>query len=299
MKLVALLPVRNEEYCLGLTLRALLMWVDAVVVLLHACTDGTAEIVEQVIREHDRGRVHVLRFNDPTWFEMQHRQQMLTEARHTGATHIAYVDADEVLSGNLVEHMTNPGFGVDQIPRGGILQLPWVCLARSIDSYYCSGPWYNAWVSTAFQDSPELHWTARDGYDFHQREPLGRKLTAYRPIAQSPHPAQHQGGLMHLQFISERRLRAKQALYKMVEVTRWPGRDPTQTINARYNLAVYQSDPAKVATAEVPATWWAPYAHLMKHLDLDAVPWQESECRRMMAQHGVERFRGLDLFGVV
>ena len=37
----------------------------------------------------------------------------------------------------------------------------------------------------------------------------------------------------------------------------------------------------------------------MKHLDLDAVPWQESECRRMMAQHGVERFRGLDLFGVV
>jgi hypothetical protein len=298
MKLVALMPVRNEDWVLGLTLRALLMWVDAVVVLLHSCTDGSGDIVEQVMRENDRGRVIVLR-ESGEWEEMRHRQKMLDWARTAGATHIAMVDADEILTGNLLLGVRNmiDSYG----PMNQILQLPWVCLARGIDRYYAAGPWYNCWVSTAFADAPDLHWSSesRGGYDFHHREPMGRALTAYRPIQQAPLPDRHGGGLLHLQFLSERRLRAKQALYKMTEVIRWPGRDPVQAINARYNLAVYGSDPSKGICFSCPIGWWAPYAPLMKHLDIAAVPWQEEQIRRLIAQHGIEKFRGLDLFGTI
>lgn len=300
MKLTALMACRNEDWILGLSLRSVLMWCDSVVILLHACTDGSADIVEQVIRENDRGRVQVIREPAEVWAEMDHRQRMLNWARMYGAMHIAYVDADEVLSGNLLR---SPLLGIPELARNEILQLPWVCLARSLDHYYAAGPWYNAWVSTVFQDSPELHWTSetRGGYDFHHREPFGRDLKPYRPIQQSPDPAKHQGGLMHLQFVSERRLRAKQCLYKLTEVIRWPGRDSVDVINRRYDLAVYQSDPAKVATAEVPRSWWLPYADLLKYVDVRpyAEPWQEKVCQELWAKHGREKFQGLDLFDVV
>ncbi len=301
MKLIGLMLARNEAHEIGLTARAALMWCDALVILLHACTDDTPAIVEQIVRENERGRVLVNHHGDPVWQEMAMRQHMLEMARAAGATHIAYVDADEVLTGNLLGADMRIGNVNIGGPPAHILQLPWVCLARSLDRYYAAGPWYDSWVSTTFRDSPELHWSSesRGGYDFHHREPFGRTLAPYRPIQQSANPAQHQGGLMHLQFVSERRLRAKQALYKLTEVIRWPGRDPIAVINRRYDLAVYQSDPAKVATAECPASWWEPYAHLMKHLDMDAVPWQEAQMRRLIAEHGVEKFAGLDLFGTV
>ena len=59
MKIVATIPVRNEDWCLGLTLRALLRWVDSVVVLDHASTDGTREILAEVDAEHP-GRLATL-----------------------------------------------------------------------------------------------------------------------------------------------------------------------------------------------------------------------------------------------
>lgn len=44
VKLICTIPVRNEAWCLGLTLRAVLMWCDEVIVLLHCCTDATEAI---------------------------------------------------------------------------------------------------------------------------------------------------------------------------------------------------------------------------------------------------------------
>jgi len=289
MKLIALMPVRNEDWGLGLTLRAALMWVDEVIVLLHACTDESSSIARRVSVESG-GRVVVCSQFDPIWAEMSHRQQLLHIARTRGATHIALIDADEILSGNLLTRNLMPHAGV-----GTILQLPMACLARGIGRYYTSGIWYNNWVTTMFQDTPEAHWQSetRGGYDFHHRHPFGVPLSFYRPIAQS------EGGLMHLQFLDERRLRAKQALYKMTERLRWPDKHSPEQVNNLYNPAVYQSDPTRVGTAEVPESWWAPYKDLLQHLHADSEPWQEAECKRLWAEHDTQTFAGLDLFGVV
>ena len=110
---------------------------------------------------------------------------------------------------------------------------------------------------------------------------------------------------MHLWGASERQLRAKHALYKITERLRWPDK-PIATIEKEYSWAI-KGEPGhpSFGTPEtwkyntVPDSWWAPYAHLMKYLDVDAEPWQEAEARRLYAKHGPERFKGLDLFGVV
>jgi len=287
VKIVAIMPCRNEGWILGPSLRALLAWADDVIVLNHASTDESARILEEV-RDEFRDRVFVLYEPDPTWYEMAHRQRLLGVARSRGASHVAIVDADEVLSGNLVNRIR---LMIDTAPADTVLQLPWVCLARELGRRYISGIWFDNWVSTAFRDSAAAHWHSRAGYDFHHRHPMGVNWQAYRPIAQ------HEGGLMHLQFVDERRLRAKQALYQLTERLRWPGRETVDAVRERYSPAVYQSNPRMVGTADIPESWWEPYASLKQHLHLGGEPWQEVECRRILDEHpGIES--GLDLFGL-
>ncbi len=284
------------------------MWCDELILLDHWSTDRSREIMNQVDAEHPR-RVIIRDWRTQEWTEMAMRQSMLFEARERGATHIVLVDADELLTGNLLSESgaVAESFGglswireycVSMPPRDLFL-LPWVCLARGIDRYYSTGPWFDAYASTVFKDSPELHWQTRKGYDLHHRHPMGREFKHYMPISQHANPSQHQGGLMHLQFLSERRLRAKQALYQVIEVLRWPGRMTPEELAKMYGQAVYKSDPAKIPTSIVPEAWWAPYWDLLKYLDVDSAPWQEAEVRRLVAEHGKEKFQGLDLFGVV
>jgi hypothetical protein len=308
MKLICTLPVRNEQWCLGLSARAVLQWCDELVIGLHACTDRSQEIALEIANEHP-DRVTIMEFPETTWTEMAHRQALLETARMRGATHIVIVDADEVLSASLLNRIR---VMVSQTPRSAVLQLPWLCLRGGIDRYHATGTWSQQNVSTAFMDAPELHWKAQgpEGYDFHHRHPMGRELTSWTPLG-GPAPFSpavvNRGGLMHLQFVSGRRLRAKQALYKLTEVLRWPGREPVEQIDRRYNLAVYGSyDPPKdidndavTATLRaVPGAWWDAYADLMKHLKPHETPWQEAECLRLIAEHGLKRFAGLDLFGI-
>src|SRR5882724_7954080 len=106
MNLVGIMPVRNEDWILGLSLRVALMWCDEVLVLMHQCTDRTSDIIEEVSKENC-GCIW-LRVDDTQWDEMRHRQMMLDFARKStglkiaSATHIALIDADEILSANLL-----------------------------------------------------------------------------------------------------------------------------------------------------------------------------------------------------
>jgi hypothetical protein len=291
MKIVAIMPVRNEDWVIGLSARAILKWVDELVILDHCSTDQTREIACEIMSEFP-DQITDLMDTDPIWKEMAHRQRLLSMARDQGATHIVTIDADEVVSANLVPHMRDI---VADIPPGFILQLPWITCRDSIHQQHRSGLWAEQHASAAFVDQDLYFWAQRNGYDFHQRAPMGRPEKPFKPISHVG------GGILHLQYSSRRRLLAKQALYKMTEVIRWPGRDTLETINGRYNWSVY-GDPKRQQTFDlspVPPEWWAGYADLMQYLNVDAEPWQEAECRKLIEFFGAEKFAGLDLFGVV
>ncbi len=323
MKLICTMAARNEDWILGLSARAALLWCDHLVILDHASTDNQ-EAIERAVADEYPGRVTIVFRPDPNWDEMEHRQRMLEVAREKGATHIVYVDADEVLTGNLLPRIRDL---VECTGPCAVLQLPWLSMRGSIHRYEQSGPWAKCDVSVAFPDDPRYHWAARQGYHWHQRHPMGLPFVSFKPLRRS------EGGLMHLQFVSDRRLRAKQALYKMLEVTRWPGRKPVAEIDALYSVAVYgapkidpgnapglvqhfgvaraaaiiraareanqQSDePQEQKLGFAPKEWWAPYEPWLEHLHIDAIPWQEAQCQMLWQQHGPAKFQGLDLFGV-
>lgn len=299
MKLIGCMAVRNEAWVLGLSLRVALQWCDEMVVLLHVCTDDSAAIVETIQGEHP-GRVIVRTHRHECWTEMAHRQQMLEIARSMNATHLAIVDCDEILTGNMLAQVPYGNSSlirhtVDVIPKGSCLQLPMYQLRGSLDRYHANGIWGNRWLSVAFQDDPKLSWS---GDKFHSREPQGMTLKPYRPIAHG------QGGSFHLWGVSERRLRAKHALYKVTERLRWPSKD-ISGIERMYNQWRGPMDPGNPGLTwtftDVPAEWWRPYNRTLIHDDdykAGTTLWQEAEVKRLVAQHGAETFAGLDLFGV-
>lgn len=284
--IIGLMLARNEDWVIGLTARAALMWCDHLVILNHASNDRTFSIAADVAQENP-GCVTLLHESDEVWREMQYRQRMLDAARYRGGTHMVVIDADEILSGNLIPEVRSY---IETLPDNKSLEPPWVALRGSISRYHTSGVWGTNWASLAFTDKPEYHWSARNGYDFHHRRPMGQAMESSRPWQQG------RGGLLHLQFLSDRRLRAKQACYKMQEVLRWPERD-RKTIDKMYSVAVYGCPGDTFA--EVPGSWWEPYQDWMEYLKIDAEPWQERQCKQWMKEHGPQKFQGLDLFGVV
>ena len=100
------------------------------------------------------------------------------------------------------------------------------------------------------------------------------------------------GGLMHLQFVDWRRLKAKQAHYQLVEVLRFSNTQPRERIRKRYSRAV---DETGLKTLPVPREWWGPEKGLLRP---GLEPWQEAEARRLVVKHGRQFFHDLDLFGV-
>ncbi len=293
MRLVGLMAARNEDWTIGLTLRAALMWCDVVVVGIHACTDRTGEILNDIVHECDRdehfGRVVWIDQPNEVWAEMSHRQRMLDSARELrtvggeSPTHIAYIDADEILTGNLLPYIRQH---VERLAPGHMMSLPWLQLRDNVGYVMSTGMWAEQNASVAFKDIPQAHWAARDGYDFHQRKPLGVSWQDVEPMGRRRRGA----GLLHLQFLSAKRLKAKQYLYCLTERLRWPNRQMPD-----YPRTVRESQNARVSP--VPVDWWAPYEHIAHHLHIDAEPWQLAEVQRILRERpGIEV--GLDDFGL-
>lgn len=282
MRLISLTVARNEGPFIGCSLRAALAWNDAAVILLHACTDNTRVLVEEIEEEYP-GRARILEEPDGTWAEMAHRQRTLDEARRMGATHCSIVDADELLCGDLLLKVRAQ---IAQLQPGQCLGVPMKNLHRSIHQYRSdSGIWgARAGTLLAFADRPDLCWRAENGYDHHHRHPYHSRHVG---------SIQTTGGVMHLQFASWPRLVEKHDLYRVTERIRWPHKSIAE-INQVYAMALNETG---CRTSPVPEAWWQPYTHLMRYLDVDAEPWQRAEVRRLIDLHGRERFTGIDLFG--
>lgn len=283
MRLVELMVARNEGWILGFSLRAALAWADGAVVLNHASTDGTAEVLDEI--QHQVGeRLTILSEPDPEWRQFEYRQRILEAARDRGATHLAILDADEVLTANLLGEVRG---WVEALGPGQYLTLPMRAMWGS-PFHYRRGEFrfagYN--LSVAFRDSPKLGWWAENGYQHDHREPHGYSSYHQQESAS--------GGVMHFQWAERRRTLAKHALYKMEHRLKWPAEWPPERLEAQYNASV---DETGLSLVEAPLGWFAAYSGLMGEIVTDQPIWQEAECQRLWDEHGPGPFEGLTLWG--
>lgn len=319
MRLTALMCVKNEDWVIGASLRAILEFADEIVVVDDRSTDRTQEIIGQVSRDHP-WRIHYSRWTptkiekiknsfdgevrdvevpdqDGWWDEMSVREHSLLLGRKHGGTHFAMVDADEVLTANLVDRVRADML---RLVPGQVLDYPMIAMrkletakegddAGRIVAHYQDDQtvWSHAMLSFGFMDAPGLSWRPDVlGYEHHHRCPYGVRGSHYMPLA-----SKEQGGVMHLQFTNANRLLWKHRWYKMLETIRWPNRRTPQQLNETFGLAL--KTPGKLTRA--PDEWLLNYE--MEKLKLDGWAWHEGECNRLLDLYGAGRFQSLDLWG--
>ena len=283
-KIVATMLVRNEEWVLRASLRTALKWADEVVAIDHGSTDDTAGILARAFAE--TGRVfHRTVAAGATWREMDLRQELLVWARTRGATHVGLVDADEIVTENLVPMVRA---WVEALAPTHLLRLPMIAPWGGLDRHRDDDShWANAHSFIAVADQiPMIHWRPDKGYQLHHREPYGA-TKVFCPIADK-----RLGGFFHLQWASWRRLVAKHAHYRVTERLSYPKKS-AKLIEAQYSQAPRDREPR---CSPVPPSWWDPETKAL--IDLEHVPWYEEEVRRLVRQHGRREFRGLDLGGL-
>lgn len=282
MKIVALMLVRDEEWVINLSAHVAGLWCDAIVAIAHNCTDRT---VSAICDSTSKPKL-IRTVNQDPWNEMDLRQDLLNRGREIGGTHWALIDADEVLTANLIPEIRKWG---EIMEPGDIIDLPMIPVWGDLTKYRDDDSvWSKAWLSTLVRDSSDLCWKPKeDGYHFHNRVPYGKT----RRIVPISHKAN--GGVMHLQFACNRRLRAKHAWYKMQEVVRWPDRSSPGEIDKKYNQALNEQG---IRFSPVKKEWIEGYNLL--RVNLNHTPWHEKECTRLWQEHGREKFEGLELWGI-
>ena len=278
MKLIALCLLRNESWCIGASLRAALRWVDGAAILLDRCVDDTEAIVERAIRES--GKVCIVSRTDSAehWQEMNQRQRNLDDARKLGATHLAIVDGDEILTHNNLPYVRG---WFEGLKEGDALDVPMIAPWGDLFSY-C--PNTAGVITLGFKDSMAAGWAPRgaEKYDHHSRPPHGTKRRVTKAC---------EGGVFHLQFAAKERMVWKHRHYMMSEIIRWGY--PTREINERYHW--WAKDPHGAHLKVIPPEWFGDYQKDL--IDLNATAWYEPECKAMVQRYGAHRFSGLDLFG--
>lgn len=280
MKLVCCITAHNEDWVIGLTARAARLWADEVIVLNHASTDNTQQVLEDA--KTDVGDILILNNPNPTFTPLEFYRQLVNQAWLRGATHVAILDADEILSASLLPSLREE---VGALSVNSAFEVPWVPIGGTLGSLIQ----HDRALRTGFVFSvcgplpyPELH---EETYNLHYSR-LPVTVTRFRPSSVP-------GALLHLFYLDERRLQAKELRWKMMEMLRWPGRRSAAWLNDYYDHAVY----TKAAAVPLPDDWWT-YQHLEKYMRIGGESAIEKEVKKLWTEHSGQ-FTGLNTFGIV
>lgn len=269
MNIVGVMLVRNESWILRASIDAALRWVDKLAVLNHKSTDESRIIAAGYANQ--TRRVVIGDWTDEEhWLEMDARQSTLEIARELGATHVAIIDADEILTHDCLPHVR---LWFEALEPGECLDLAMIAPWKSLDQYTRA---IGSPLTLGFRDKDGIAWRPRgdEEYHYHNRSPQG----SGRHVARD-------GRVMHLQFANWRRFIAKHRHYMASERIRWGY--PVKDVNEKYSWWARLPHETR---AILPA-WWGDYRKA--DIKLDGESWYESALAEMQAKYA-DKLEGLD-----
>jgi hypothetical protein len=284
-RIVGLVPARNEARLLRTSLPALARLVDAIVYLDDASDDGSVDVVRELA---PRARVERL-IAKQRWSrdEPGDRNRLLETGRSIGGTHFVVLDADEMVTANLLgPHGLREA--ILSLAPGQQLRMAWLQLWRSLRVFrHDASVWTHNYKPFVFADAPGAAY--RSEFIHTERAPEGLHGRVYTL------PGPEHGGVMHFQFVNWDALRLKQAWYRCLERVRHPERSD-EAINIRYAPATDERD---IGLRPVPKEWFAGYADLDVEVFTHPDRWREEQIRQWVTEFGPETFDGLDIWDAI
>lgn len=274
MKIIALIPAKNEEKSLPLCIGSLKSWVDEIIVYDDHSTDNTRQVALNngcvVITENFS--------NQSGWPEYEIRERLLAEARTRNATHLVGIDADEIFTPAFIKIAK---IKLEEMEPGDSMSLRWITLWKENTTERIDGIFANLYKQFIFCDNHVSH---------HQYAFLG--------VGRIPHFSDGKvikcdynlGGVLHYQFATWEKTQIKQAWYRCSELIK--GHRSAKRINATYFISL---DGPHVITKTLPVEWVA-----LNKIDGDELGkiWQFQEILKWFSEYGIEKFEPLQIWHI-
>lgn len=280
MKVIALIPFRNEARLLPLCLSSLKGIADLVVGMDDNSTDESFRIFAEaggVVLSAPRQELSSFAEGK----ESLVRRLLLEEGRRRGGTHFLCIDADEALSTNFRQHARPI---LESMEPGHKLALRWQHLWGS-PWHYRDGDYskfHRVFHICAVCDAPGLHYEKK--YLHMPRTPGPDSKGLVRKLRED------EGCLLHFNAVSMQRYGVKVAWYFCSELNHAPG--DVVRINRAYgrdfDLGFLRTSPLKPE--------WTEGLPIPPDLAEDGPGWQWDELMKLFDSRGIEFFEPLEIW---
>lgn len=282
MKIVALLPFRNEERFLRSFLSGVSPLVDQIIAMDDNSSDNGAAILRA-------GGATVLDWAKERpkcgWSELGIRQRLLELGREAGGTHFVILDADETFTAPFMKVGRTV---LSRLEPGQRLLMQWLAMWKSVDHFREDhSVWSNNFKDFAFRDDPKNAYPEIWMHTPRTPGPFANKETAL--TLQPKH-----GAVFHFQFSNWDHFQIKQAWCRVSELIKTP--DAAGSINGKY--AITKEDPSAVVAA-IPNEWKVgiEFPEMFYGNTLES-NWRLQEIEGWFREHGLDFFNNLDIWHV-
>jgi len=277
MKVIALLPVRNEAWVLRDALSCLSAFCDVILVGDQNSDDESRAISRSF------PKVHLLESREALVCE-QARWQLLDAARdYEGHNLLWWTDADELVSPAAINRYLDASR--DRLTPGTVIEARFIHPWGRIDRYRINSWAYGPhWKDVALVDDRRMDYNRGERLPLHQpRVPVDGARA--RLQAEPVH-------ILHLQWLLARRNQFRQAWYRCREYLDGE-RTPAQ-INQRYSITLPD---VNLRTAPTPAHWIEGLT--FPDLSVDREPtWQERDVLQWFGERSPEFFEPLEIWHI-
>lgn len=277
MKVIALIPFRNEEWILPTCLASVKPVCDEIICIDDASTDKSKEIALSygcTVYENDA-------LTNLGWSEHHIREKLLKLGREAGGTHFVCLDADEAFTAQFLPVAKQI---MARLEPGQKLGMQWLAMWKSLEHYKDDqSVWSNNYKDFIVCDDGSISYpyqwlhVGRTPGENNDRTFLRLNLKY--------------GGVMHYQFSDWKNFQIKQCYYRCAELVKKPGLEIA--VNQQYSITL--DDPNSVVRA-APESWYSLYPKP----DLFARPrdWRWERIMLYFDEYGAEYFEKLNIWHV-
>jgi len=283
MKIIALLPFKNESRFLASYLSSISKCCDALIAVDDGSVDGGKEILEASQTSKFAVSVHSKK-QQGSWSVHQTRQDLLDFGRAAGGTHFVCLDADETFTAPFLKKFPKV---LSSMKPGDKISMQWLAVWKSLDHYRNDASvWSNNYKDFIFCDDGTS--SAHMNFLCEGRTPGENNETNLLKLNPK------YGAVLHWQFSDWQAFQEKQCWYRCQELVL--GEKSAAAINQKYSITL---DDNRALVEPIPESWLSGIT-CPKPISLARTEqsWHVKEIAELFTKHGVEPFMSLDIWHV-
>jgi glycosyltransferase involved in cell wall biosynthesis len=279
MKIITLIPFKNEKYLLPTAISSVKDISDEIIVINDNSTDGSDKIAEEMGAKVYNNKDLI----DYGWSELSIRKNLLNLGREHGGTHFICLDADEALSSNFKNNLDI----MNTLKPSQKLGMQWLAMWKTTKQYRDDySVWSNNYKDFIFYDDGRIDFP--DVWMHTPRTPGDNNHNTYIKIPKEI------GGILHYQFSNWSAFQIKQSWYRCSELIKFNGGNYHE-INNKYRITL---DDNNVRLSNLDESFYNGFIIPNIENIYKQTEWRLIQIKEWFEKYGVDYFKDLEIWHV-